>query len=218
MHKLACSLVCALMVSSVQAEDTQKSSNVVKLWQSFEKLAKEATKARTAAIQKVRKALQEGKNQQEAIAEYRKEMAKIMGPATKAREAFLEAFGKSDWTSFKGKEHAQMLQAALPGVGQNALSKGKFDQALKAYQALVKLAPKSPSSLRAQLTIGDLLAIQGEVEKAREAYEVVADSDNRTYKRYAAQRLLIGKDAQDRDLDWCQSSEAVSASRQSRRP
>lgn len=212
MRKMVYTLACAMFaVSLVHAEDgTPK--ELITAWESYQKVMKEGQQTRAKAVAEARKALAAGTNRAEVMKKYQAAIAKPMAAMTKASEAFAKAFSSTDWNKIDVEKHGEMLQAGLPQVASSAQKKGKFDVAEKAYRALLKHFPKSPSAPRSQLTFGDILAVQGKVDEARKAYEAVADGSNEQYQRYAAQRLLIGKDAPEIKSDKWIGAEAQNLS------
>ena len=174
--------------------------STVEAWKKYKEAQKTYQELSREAGAKYRQAHRE--ERAEALKEYRASVDEPRKKMNEALETFRAAFTKSDWASW-----AEMLETGLVEAGRTAVKEHKLDEAAKANQFLVDTLPNSRGAGNALITLGDIFAAQGDVEKAREQYEKAQEAEH----RYAPQRLaLIGKDAPDIDSETWLGSQARS--------
>jgi len=186
-----------LVLSALLLGAAGDSSSTVEAWQAYQSIQIEYRKVASEAVAKYRQAVKNGADRSKALADYRAATSPLTAKSKAAKKIFADAFANSDWNQWAVSEHQAMLAQGLPIVAKQKVEDGDLDAAAKAYKMLID---KTPATGTTKLSLGDILAAQGNIEGALALYKQVVEQKDQRSSRYANQRLaLVGKPAPDID-------------------
>ena len=125
-------LLCSGLVLAEEQEADQATQDSHKSWQQVQE-AQGTQRSMMRSAPHLREPLHEG-------------WSSLREATTQTRAVFREAFNATDWTSWEGEEHTELLEAGLLAVLEHAIEEGDGTLGVKAAEAYLEQLPEADAA------------------------------------------------------------------------